>query len=57
MIGQQQEYITRIATSVEEIEEIVKSNTAVSKENADAAEKMSSQTEVLNSQISSFTLK
>ena len=57
LIGQQEEYIESITRSVSEIEDIVKSNIEISKDNSATAEQMVKQTEQLNSQIDIFTLK
>lgn len=55
-IRQQENYIVEIAASVGEIEGIVKVNADVSKENSVMADQMTEQTELLNSQISTFKL-
>ena len=57
VIEQQEDYIERISVSVDEIEEIVKNNTEISKVNSATAEQMTEQTELLNSQINNFNLQ
>lgn len=56
VIGQQEEYIMKVVESVNEIEEIVKSNTEISHANSATAEQMTEQTELLNQQINNFNL-
>lgn len=57
VLSDQEQYIERVAASVQEIEQIVQTNTAVSEENSAMAEQMSGQAEVLNSQINNFNLR
>lgn len=56
VIEKQEEYIARITDSMEEIEDIVKSNTTISRKNTATAEQMTQQTEMLNVQIKNFNL-
>ncbi len=55
-IEHQEENVSVISNAVTEIEEIIISNTAVSQENTSTAQQMTEYAEVLNDQISSFTL-
>ncbi len=57
VLDEQEQYISRVAASVQEIEQIVQTNTAVSQENSAMAEQMSGQAEVLNAQINNFNLR
>lgn len=57
IIQQQEEYISKISVSVNEIEEIVQTNTSIARDNSETSDRMSEQTEVLNKQISNFTLQ
>ena len=53
-IEKQGKYMTKITSSMKEIEEIVYSNTAVSQQNTAMAEEMISQVETLNQKIEMF---
>ena len=57
VIEEQEAYISKIVTYVDEIEGIVKSNTDVSKNNYQAAEQMAEQSDKLNAQIDNFVIK
>lgn len=55
-IEHQEETVTDISNAITEIEEIVVTNTAVSEENTSTAQQMTEYANVLNDQISNFTL-
>lgn len=55
-ISRQEKTVSVIANAVTEIEEIIVSNTAVSQENTSTAHQMTEYADVLNEQISIFTL-
>ena len=56
VIEKQGEYISQIMDSMGEIEEIVQTNTSISRKNTATAEQMTQQTEMLNTQIKNFNL-
>lgn len=56
VIQDQEQYIERVTSSVQEIDQIVRTNTEVSKENSSMAEHMTGQVKELNDRINKFRL-
>lgn len=56
VIRSQEQYIESVTASVQEIDEIVKTNTAISEENSAMAAQMTDRAETLNSQINVFRI-